>query len=220
MIKAIQLGTKTKWVEPIYTGQVAICPVCKSEVKAAIYSHQANRFRHSFNTGCAYENKYINDWHIAWQSLFDITEFRYPDMGLRADVVFPKGTVLELQNSALKYSEMKIRENGYKKMAWLFNLTSEKYQKNITVNGNTLKWEYPNKHWLCYTKPSFFQVDEDVIIDLTKMNFIHSQNDGGYNKTILTSEFYSYTVDQFIDLMYKMDNSGYKEFPISLHRIL
>jgi hypothetical protein len=220
MIKALDYEYQKSWIEPTYTGQLAICPVCKKELSAAIYTNQASRFRHSFNEGCAFENKTINDWHLTWQSRFENTEYRYPELGLRADVLFPKGLVLELQHSPIKFNEMKYREEGYQKIVWLFDLTFEKYKKNIMINNNKIIWEYPNKHWLCYTKPGFFQVDDDTIIDLNNIKFEHQENKGGYNKTILKSSFFKYSINEFISLMYKIDNAGVKNIPISFHRTL
>jgi competence CoiA-like predicted nuclease len=220
MIKALEPGVDKKWIEASYTGQIAICPVCKNELKGAIYSGQVNRFRHSFNSGCAYDNKSISDWHISWQSLFENTEYSYPDEGLRADVLFPKRLVLELQHSPIKFQQMRFRENGYQKMVWLFDLTSKKHKKNIQIKNKTITWEYPDKHWLCYIKPAFFHVEDDLIIDLTKINFLHEENLAGYPKTVLKSEFYSYSVNEFISLMYQIDNLSIKDLPISIHRTL
>jgi competence CoiA-like predicted nuclease len=220
MIKALDYEYQKRWIEPTYTGQLAICPVCKKELSAAIYTNQESRFRHSFNEGCAFENKTISDWHVTWQSRFENTEYRYPELGLRADVLFQKGLVLELQHSPIKYQQMRFRENGYQKMVWIFDLTSQKHKKNIQIKNKTITWEYPDKHWICYIKPAFFHVEDDLIIDLTKINFLHEKNLGGYPKTVLKSEFYSYSVSEFISLMYKIDNLSIKDLPISIHRIL
>lgn len=201
-----------------HSGQKELCPVCNAIVTGKIYREKQNHFAHLPDENCSLSNGLISDWHLSWQSLFEVTEYRFPELGLRADVLFRNGLVLELQHSNISYEELRNRENGYKKMIWLFDATnfdSEKFYMD-----DFIYWHYPNKNWLCYTKPAFFQVNEYTIIQFTNMKFLYSENKGGFRKTILKSEGIFYTVNQFIDMCYQLDNLNKKSLEISENRNL
>jgi competence CoiA-like predicted nuclease len=208
---------KGEWIYANQSKEKAYCPICKTELVLAIYTNEVDRFRHKPNTGCTYGQNQINDWHIEWQSLFKNTEINYPELGLRADVVFKNGLILELQNSSIAWTELRNRESKYKKMVWLFNLTNEKHYKNTLLKNGLFRWEYPDKHWLMFTKPSFFQIEDDLIIDFRNIQLHHAENAGGYSMLVLKSEYKSWTKNEFIDLLTVLDNLKLKEFQISQH---
>jgi hypothetical protein len=208
---------KGEWIYANQSKEKAFCPICKLDLVLAIYTNEKNRYRHKANTGCTYGQNQINDWHIEWQAKFKNTEINYPELGLRADVVLKNGLILELQNSPISWVELRNRESNYKKMVWLFNLTNEKHYKNTFVKNGFFTWEYPDKHWLMFTKPAFFQVEDDLIIDFRNIKLNHGENLGGYSMLILKSQFKSWSKNEFIGLLSDLDNLKINEFQISQH---
>jgi len=206
---------KKEWIEVTYSGQKAFCPSCNETVIGKIYYEKRSHFSHLPSSICSINNGDITDWHLQWQSIFDCKEVRFPEKGLRADVVLKNGTVLEFQHSDIDFKEIRRREQGYKRMIWLFDCTQVKDER-FFIDGEFYYWHYPKINWLLYSKPAFFQFDDNLIIQLRDIDFILSENKGGYPMKIMKANtFKILTENGFISEALMMDNLPIKDFNIS-----
>lgn len=211
MIKAFDKNKN--WIEVSFSGELGYCPVCNEQVFGKIYFDKSNHFAHFSKSDCSVNTGKISDWHLDWQSRFKYKEIYYPENGLRADVVLDHKTVIEFQHSNITFSELRRREEGYKKMIWLFDCIQ--FEKNIYEKNGFIYWIYPKKNWLYFTKPAFFQIESEKIIQFRNIDFEYDTNNGGYTMPILKAEFFRVlTCDQFIDECYMMDEHGRKIFEI------
>lgn len=211
MIKAFDINKK--WVTVNFTGQKAICPICGEDVFGKIYLDKANHFSHYSKSNCTANTGIISDWHLHWQSKFENKEILFPDKGLRADVILDNKTVIEFQHSDIQINEIKRREDGYKKMIWLFDCLQ--FSQNIFQKNEFVYWDYPKKNWLFFTKPAFFHIEKNKIVQFRNIGLFYSENKGGYSMPVMKSDlFRDLTVNEFIDECYMMDNYGRNTFEI------
>lgn len=204
-----------KLIRPDNTGHKAFCPVCGEVVNGKIYQDKANHFSHLPNLNCNLSKGLISDWHLNWQSKFDNCEVRYPDLGLRADVVLKNGLVIEFQNSNISFEDIRKRENGYKKMVWVFNLYHADKNKVFVSNSDIFYWEYFNKNWVLCTKPFFFHLSTNMILQMREPEIYFDENKGGYSMPCLKSKIWNYyTISEFLEVCEKLDLSQNKNFGI------
>lgn len=204
-----------KLTQVLYSGQKCLCPICKGEVFGKIYLDKQNHFAHKHNPSCSYYTGSISDWHINWQSKFENIEVRYPEKGLRADVVMPKKTVIEFQNSRITFEEIKRREKGYKKMIWLFNLSKFDSDKVYVIN-NQLHWNGFIKNWVLPTKPFFYHLSNNTIVQIKDPIIETLENKGGYPIYNLITKFWKvFSIDEWLQMCYDLDKIEVDNFEIS-----
>lgn len=203
-----------KLVKVLFSGQKAFCPICKGDVFGKIYMDKENHFAHKPNPLCSYSSGNISDWHLKWQSKFLNSEVRYPQLGLIADVVLPKKTIIEFQNSRISFEDIRKREIGHKRMIWLFNLSKFDSEKVYVLN-NKLYWYGFTKNWILPTKPFFYHLPDHSIIQIREPKIIRSENLGGYPIYNLVSTIWqTYTLKDWIDTCYSLDDMPIKNFEI------
>jgi hypothetical protein len=108
-------------------------------------------------------------WHAWWQ-LQVPPECREVPMGPhRADIVTPRGSVVELQSSALPESEVAEREAFYgPDMVWLFDVRSS-YELDLRKNKNndsryrTFRWKRARKSVALPRLPVFLDIGVYVL---------------------------------------------------------
>lgn len=199
----------------IKSGQICFCPLCNEEVIGKIYIDRTNHFAHKPNPNCKYQKGDISDWHLNWQYKFKKNEIRYPDLGLRADAVLENKTVIEFQNSSISLVDLKKRENGYKRMVWLFNLTNYDNDRVFINSKNIFYWSYCKKTWILPTKPFFFHLKNNKIIQLREPEIYYEENKGGYQIPSVKAKIWNnYSIDEFINMLYKLDKIENQDFGI------
>jgi competence protein CoiA len=164
-------------IEVSYSGQVARCPDCDSYLQG-----KKGRFRtywsHKTKADCDTWHEPITKWHIDWQNLFprELHEVRLIDktsgMIHRADICFPNGTVIEIQNSPIKVEEIEQREKFYGRnnLIWILNgkklASQSKLHFNFEKQLFAISYEIPNyiEEFPAYNMDSFnlclFKSDE------------------------------------------------------------
>jgi len=205
---------KRNFINVQFSGQIAICPCCGDKVVGKIYHDKKSHFAHRPDSICSIYKGGITDWHLEWQSLFDNTEVRFPEKGLRADVLLKNGTVIEFQHSDIAFDEIRRRENGYKRMVWVFDCTSVDDDR-FTFRNGFYYWDYPKRNWLLFTKPSFFQFETNLILQFRDIEILQSENKGGYRMPVLkTNVWKKLTQKEFIQECILLDNLKVKDFQI------
>jgi competence CoiA-like predicted nuclease len=127
--------------EAIASGERGICCCCDTETIAYCGSIKINHWRHKSLIECDKWGELETEWHRNWKNHFP-TEcqeiiMRDPDSGEKhiADVFLThKNTVIEFQHSPIEISEITARENFYKNMLWVIDVSP--YLKNIKFHDN------------------------------------------------------------------------------------
>lgn len=109
-------------VEPEYSGQKGECPFCGSDVVARCGDILADHWAHVDKSDCVGCSAPMTEWHKAWQDEFpkECQEVKVGDH--RADVLID-GFVIEFQHSSLPGPQIKAREDAYKNMVWIIDVT-------------------------------------------------------------------------------------------------
>ncbi len=121
-------------IQVSYSGQIAFCEICKSKVKGRKGDQRIKHWWHykRKTIDCDNWSESISEWHLKWQSLFpkanrEVVLTRNLKSH-RADILLNNGTIIEVQNSNINFSEIERREEFYTKennLIWI-------------INGNTL----------------------------------------------------------------------------------
>jgi len=121
-------------IEVSYSGEIALCEICRSKIKGRKGEQRIKHWWHykRKTIDCDDWSEPISEWHLKWQNLFpEINREVVITRDLkshRADILLNNGTVIEVQNSNITFSEIEKRENFYTKennLIWI-------------INGNTL----------------------------------------------------------------------------------
>jgi len=139
-----------------YKGGSANCPnpFCNSELIAKCGDYNIWHWAHINLRSCdSWDYESITDWHLSWQD-------NYPDNKTEviirkgnevhiADIVCKDGLVIEIQNSPIISSEVRRREQFYKKMIWVIN--SDPFKHNLTLKD--FKYNFTKEIWFQYIQP-------------------------------------------------------------------
>lgn len=123
-------------INPTYSGQRATCPFCKGLLIGKCGDIYVWHWQHQQDRQCDPWQEHETDWHRNWKDNFpDNWQEVIMEVGLEkhiADVRTSKGIVIELQNSPISTSTIKIRENFYKNMIWIVNAEPFKDSFHLT----------------------------------------------------------------------------------------
>ncbi|WP_297098563.1 hypothetical protein [uncultured Draconibacterium sp.] len=133
-----------------YKGRIAKCPYCHEKVIAVCGEINIHHWRHDRSADCDPWKEHETEWHREWKQEFP--EGWRESIILKngekhiADVHTDRGVVLELQNSSISTSTIRIRENFYDKMIWLVNADYFKdnfmIRSEVTSRLRKLKYNY------------------------------------------------------------------------------
>lgn len=144
-------------------GARARCPVCESTVVAKCGAIVVHHWAHEAGEDCDPWFEPETEWHRRWKSLFPQDRVEVPFGDHRADVLTRKGTVVELQNSAISPQDIAARERFYKQMVWVVN--AEPFVDRLFVldrygSGNLfkLRWKHSRPSWLYARKPVYLDL--------------------------------------------------------------
>jgi len=134
------LNDSNESIRPAYTGQRAVCEICKSVVISKCGAIYPYHWAHKNNEDCDpwYEPK--TAWHKKWQDYFpdyqqEIT-INKNNILHRADILTEQGIVIEIQNSPITAEVIKEREDFYQEIIWVVN--GVKFLQNVQ-SENILK---------------------------------------------------------------------------------
>lgn len=118
-------------------GKMGTCQLCVNEVKAYCGEININHWRHTNLSQCDSWKENESEWHREWKNEFpkDWQEVIISNHNEKhiADIKTPNGLILELQNSSISSSTIKIRENFYSKIIWLIN--ANKFKDNFNIRS-------------------------------------------------------------------------------------
>lgn len=112
-------------IEAYQTGR-AFCPTCDASVIAKCGDIKINHWAHERNCSCdGWNYEPTTQWHLDWQNYFPVEQQEVVivknNEKHRADIVTNKGTVIEIQHSLIKTSDIVKREQFYDRMVWIVN---------------------------------------------------------------------------------------------------
>ena len=151
----------------------AYCPLCGEKVKAICGEIYVHHWRHDKLINCDTWKEKETDWHRNWKSEFPTAWQEYiitkGNEKHIADIRTENGLILELQNSSISSSTVRIREEFYGKMVWLIN--AENFKDNFKINSavNTKLRELRQSYTLEIlnnNSESEFGVEKAIIEDL------------------------------------------------------
>lgn len=182
MIQAL-LGKELIQAAP---GIDATCPLCKAPVRSKCGEIITWHFAHHSLEDCDTWSEPESDWHRDWK-LHVPAERREVVIGNhRADIVTANGTVVELQHSYIKPSEIFEREQHYGRMAWIFDLTDcadrfhirQPGRRDLQHHGRvTFRWSRPRRHIAYTTLRAYLDLgDPDTLLMIGELY----EDGGGY----------------------------------------
>jgi competence protein CoiA len=104
-------------------GEMAECPGCTAPVRAKCGSINVWHFAHLAAEDCDPWAEPESAWHRGWKSRVPPERREVVRDHHRADIVTPKGRVVELQHGSLPVDEALERETFYGDMVWLLDGT-------------------------------------------------------------------------------------------------
>lgn len=140
-----------------FKGGIGFCQLCKNEVRAYCGEININHWRHINLNLCDTWKESESEWHREWKNEFPqewqevIIENHFEKH--IADIKTPYGLVLELQNSSISSTTIKIREQFYNNIVWLINANNFKENFDITsiVKSRLRQIDSEYRHMINYT---------------------------------------------------------------------
>lgn len=139
-------------------GKLGFCQLCKQKVRAYCGEININHWRHLEIQNCDSWNEGETEWHREWKNEFpdDWQEVIIEKDNEKhiADIKTPNNLVLELQNSSISSTTIKIREAFYGKMIWLIN--ANKFKDNFRISSvvkSQLRYLVDSHRSLMYYEP-------------------------------------------------------------------
>lgn len=155
MLKAIDENNKRISPEK---GKLGFCQLCRQRVRAYCGEINIHHWRHIEIQNCDSWNDGETEWHREWKNEFPddwqevIIEKDFEKH--IADIKTPNNLVLELQNSSISSTTIKIREKFYGKMIWLIN--ANEFKENFRINSQVktqLRYLEESHRSLMYYEP-------------------------------------------------------------------
>jgi len=191
----------------------ATCPICKGELVSKCGDVMQWHWAHKSKEDCDSWYEPESNWHRNWKDLFP-EECQEVTVGKhRADIKFPSGFVIELQNSSISSGDICNREEFYgENMIWILNgktlakgLNLRKKEliqtdKQIGLNGEivksigrvkqivTFRWKSPPKSWWSAKRNIYIDLG-DNIFKIKKIH--HNIPCGGWGELMDDMEFIS-----------------------------
>lgn len=184
------LNEKAGRIEPS-PGKRAICPICKREVIAKCGEIITWHWSHLNLSECDSWSEPNNEWHYTWKKRFPAKRCEVLIENRVADIVTANNEVIKLQKSYISPYDIKKRENFFKNMIWVFNVSDSinniEFKRDFQKADGyaTFRWKYPKKHVAYTSKPTILDTGEELFI-LKKM--YKSTPCGGYGNFISIKE--------------------------------
>lgn len=149
-------------------GGRAECPSCRAVVIAKCGRIVTHHWAHESAKDCDPWAEPDSEWHCGWQAEVPV-DWREIVMGPhRADIVTPRGVILELQHSPLSVPEIEERENFYGPgMRWIFDCREAFEAGRIDLTrkafGFTFRWRHPRKSIAYCRRPVFLDLGTELL---------------------------------------------------------
>jgi len=203
------LNDKKEKIEVSFSGELAVCEICKANVKGRKGEQRIKHWYHYKNkrTDCDDWHEPISEWHLTWQNLFPVKnrEVTLVKNGIshRADILLDNGLVIEVQNSPLKLMEVEKRERFYGRNNLIWILNGDTLAKNSMLKKELFTYRF----MLTISIPKSFVYIEDydfraLVEEVGKLNEIAYLKSGKnlyelINENILTFKFLDDQIENF-----------------------
>ncbi|MBM3403414.1 MAG: hypothetical protein FJY10_00790 [Bacteroidetes bacterium] len=134
----------------------AFCPnpSCSSNLIAKCGEFNIWHWAHENKSDCdSWNYEPITEWHISWQENFSLDRrevfIRKGNACHLADVVSHDNLVIEIQNSQILSTEIRLRENFYGKMIWVIN--SKEFKHNFILKD--FRIDFVSEIWFKHIFP-------------------------------------------------------------------
>jgi len=169
-------------------GSKGVCPSCFADVRAYCGPLKVHHWKHLSLQECDFWYESETAWHRNWKNHFDSSCQEIikidPITGERhiADVYLPhKDLVIEFQHSPIQNTEIIAREQFYKRMLWIIDLSHVRgninihrnfrgayleivyYDQSKNPNYFLMNWKFRHKRWEVAKSPLFFDVGDDYV---------------------------------------------------------
>lgn len=153
MLYALDAESSVK-ISPV-PGARARCPDCGEEVLAKCGTINIWHWAHLAGQDCEVWSEPETEWHLDWKMRWpkEYVEVSIAADGRkhRADVVTPKGDIIEFQHTSLSLPQVAEREAFYgKRLIWVFDVIepyeSERLYFRFKGDYFTFRWLHPRKY--------------------------------------------------------------------------
>lgn len=142
-------------IEAQRSGEAGICPCCRGQVVAKCGDINAWHWAHRAGPDCDKWSEPTTNWHRNWQRYLATLGARIEvaigadGVRHRADAVLRNGFVVELQHSGISPAEIAEREDFYKRMIWVFDVTeayaADRFNIRERQGFDSFRWKQPRK---------------------------------------------------------------------------
>lgn len=170
--------------EVMFSGQTGKCECCGNEVRGKKGRIRPAYWSHINLKDCDSWYEPISQWHLDWQNKFPE---KYQEIKLsdevngelhRADIQFPNGFVIEVQNSPIAPEEIEEREKFYgrKGMIWILNGQNLCAYSKVSFEFIKREFRLDFSYLISSTKNAVFGLDtfNERLFELTAFNNIYN----------------------------------------------
>lgn len=176
-------------------GLIAVCSGCGSVMVPKCGKIKIWHWAHETNQECDAWSDGETEWHLGWKQNFpkESVEVHIDRDGVKhyADVLTPKGVVIELQHSPISPDVIKEREQFYGNMIWVFDLRVQHEHKRLqiylrsTADGAArFMWFRPKKSFEYITKEMYWDFGSDKLFKPNSTLY-----EGGHGQLIRKNDF-------------------------------
>ena len=233
------LNTDSEKIEVSYSGEIARCGICNSNVKGRKGEQRIAHWYHHEKSTIDCDNWYepMSEWHREWQDLFPIKNREVTitenNQTHRADILLNNGLVIEIQNSSIKFSDIQKREAFYGKNNMIWILNGQNLVDKSFLTEDVFEYEYMLSISIPKTLPSVKHYDFKVLlknilkigeIDSLKSNeknifkikdentiTFHLINDVDLNFNLIKPQFAYFIVGVFTELYNKEQREVFRK---------
>lgn len=130
-------------------GVTALCPLCHQPVRAKCGSIVTWHWAHVEAEDCDPWAEPSSAWHLGWQAFVPEERREVVLTPHRADILTPRGVVVELQHSHIPEDVIKARQEFYRQMLWIFDETASYAAGRIDIRQRggyvSFRWKHPRK---------------------------------------------------------------------------
>lgn len=170
-------------------GARAMCATCGAPCTAKCGSVNVWHWAHGSRADCDPWSEGETAWHAGWKALAEDHAVEVAMGPHRADIVTNRGTVIELQHSAISAEEIAEREAFYgPAMVWVFDGSPffERFLLRPRDGFHTFRWLTPRRSLFSVRRPMFF----DFGPHLFEVKKLYSEVPcGGWGKLYKKREF-------------------------------
>jgi competence CoiA-like predicted nuclease len=190
-------------------GVKAFCPMCNQQLIPKCGKIKIHHFAHKGNHDCDPWYEPMSEWHLTWQQLArPFVEIIIEREGIkhRADIGFPSGLIIEIQNSKLSHAQKSERENFYKNMFWILNAKNWEVKKigGPNIFNDLLFSMQPRQSWFVNSQnefPIFLHDKDNEIIQITEIEKAKSREVFFWGKVLEKNNFVkTYINENFTDI--------------------